>query len=91
MYYFSNKLKFIFSDCFPSTANTIHSFLFSTVENFEHVQTFQLIKIHSFLQGWTPPPFLWEPSPFLVPPLSVANLKKYPLFLRAIQIGTCKL
>ena len=45
MYYFSNKLKFIFSDCFPSTANTIHSFLFSTVENFEHVQTFQLIKI----------------------------------------------
>ena len=45
MYYFANKLKFIFSDHFPSTANTIYSFLFSTVEKFEHVQTFQLIKI----------------------------------------------
>ena len=31
------------------------------------------------------PPFLGEP------PLFEANLKSYPLFLRAIQIGTCKL
>ena len=45
MHYFANKLKFIFSDHFPSTANMIYSFLFSTVEKFEHVQTFQLIKI----------------------------------------------
>ena len=44
MHYFANKLKFIFSDHFPSTANMIYSFLFSTVEKFEHVQTFQLIK-----------------------------------------------
>ena len=29
--------------------------------------------------------------PFWVPPLSEANLKSYPLFLRAIQIGACKL
>ena len=45
MHYFANKLKFTFSDHFPSTANMIYSFLFSTVEKFEHVQTFQLIKI----------------------------------------------
>ena len=31
-------------------------------------------------------------SPFLSePPLPKANLKSYPLFLRAIQIGACKL
>ena len=31
------------------------------------------------------------PPSFLLPPLSQANLKSYPLFLRAIQIGACKL
>ena len=53
---------------------------------------------HSFLLGWsptpTPTPFLREPPfPFFfwVPPLSEANLKSSPLFLRAIQIGACKL
>ena len=35
----------------------------------------------------TPPP----PPPFWVPPLSEANFKSYPLVLRAIQIGACKL
>ena len=33
---------------------------------------------HSFLQGWNPPPFLREPHPFWVTPLSKANLKSYP-------------
>ena len=31
------------------------------------------------------------PPPSGYPPLSEANLKSYPLFLRAIQIGACKL
>ena len=33
---------------------------------------------HSFLQGWNPP-FLSEPHPFWVPPLSEVNFKKLPL------------
>ena len=45
---------------------------------------------HSFPQGWNSP-FSEGTPPFWVPPLSEANLKSYPLFLRAIQIGTCKL
>ena len=47
--------------------------------------------IHSFLQGWKLPLFSGNPPPFCVPPLFEANLKSYPLFLRAIQIGACKL
>ena len=50
----------------------------------------KVCKMDSFIQGWNPPP-----PPFSegigVPPFSEANLKKYPLFLRAIQIGACKL
>ena len=48
---------------------------------------------NSFLQVWNPPPppFLREPLLFWVPPLSEANLKSYPLFLRVIQIGAGKL
>ena len=41
--------------------------------------------IVSYRVGTLPPPFLREP------PLSEANLKNYPLFLTAIQIGACKL
>ena len=39
------------------------------------------------------PLFMREPPPppFWVHPLSKANLKNHPLFLRAIQIGACKL
>ena len=47
------------------------------------------VDIHSFLLGWKPP-FLREPPPPPLsgyPPLSEANLKSYPLFLRTIQIG----
>ena len=44
----------------------------------------------SFLQ-WVPPFSEGTSSPFWVPPLSDANLKSYPLILRAIQIGACKL
>ena len=48
---------------------------------------------HSFLQGWNPPspPFLAEPLLSGYLPFSEANLKNYPLILRAIQIGACKL
>ena len=45
----------------------------------------KIYNFFSFLQGWNPPPLFW------VPPLSEANLKNYPLFLSAIQIGACKL
>ena len=38
-----------------------------------------------------PPAFSEGTPPFWVPPLSEANLKSYPLFLRTIQIGACKL
>ena len=39
---------------------------------------------HSFLQGWNPP--------FSGYPLFLKQVKKFtPLFLRAIQIGACKL
>ena len=38
-----------------------------------------------------PPGFSEGTPPFWVPPLSEANLKSYPLFLRTIQIGACKL
>ena len=47
--------------------------------------------IHSFLQGWNPPFSEGTPPPFWAPPLFEANLKSYPLFPRAIQIGACKL
>ena len=51
---------------------------------------FVQVKSHSFLQGWNLP-FLREPPLSGYPPLSEANLKSYPIFLRAIQIGVCKL
>ena len=38
--------------------------------------------------NWTQFPPGLEPP---LPPLSEANIKSYPLFLRAIQIGACKL
>ena len=46
--------------------------------------------IHSFLQRWNPP-FSEGTPPFWPPPLSEANFKSYPLFLRAMKIGACKL
>ena len=54
------------------------------------------IYIHSFLQGWSPLfSIFWGNLPNLppphtlsrYPPLSEANFKNYPFFLRAIQIG----
>ena len=50
--------------------------------------------VPSFLQGWNPPfsEGLNCSPPFLgIPPLSEANLNSYPVFLRAIQIGACRL
>ena len=45
---------------------------------------------HSFLQGWNP--LLLRESPFLGTPLFLKQVKKVMLlFLRAIQIGACKL
>ena len=48
------------------------------------VNTEWLFWKHSFLHGWNPP--------FLGTPLFLKQIKKFtPLFLRAIQIGACKL
>ena len=44
------------------------------------------IASHQFPPGLDSPILL-----FWVPPLSEANFKNIPLFLRAIQIGACKL
>ena len=57
---------------------------------------FQLWGSHSFLQGWKLPfsEGAPTPSPHLLsvyPALSEANLKSYTFFLRAIQIGACKM
>ena len=47
---------------------------------------------HSFLQGWNPPFLKDPPCPFLGTPLFLKQIQKFtPLFLRAIQIGACKL
>ena len=43
---------------------------------------------HPFFLREPPPP---PPAPFWVPLRSEANLKDYPLFVTAIQIGACKL
>ena len=47
--------------------------------------------MHSFLEGWNPPPFSeGNPPPLLGTPLFLKQIKKVtPLFLRAIQIGQC--
>ena len=49
--------------------------------------------LHSFLQGWIPPPPSSEGThSFLGTLLFLKPVKKVtPLFLRAIQIGACKL
>ena len=63
------------------------------VEKIKQTQTVNPLSIVS--SGVEPPPFLKEPLPppfhFGYPLLSEANLKSYPLFLRAIQSGACKL
>ena len=53
-------------------------------------ESYQNLPLHSLLQGWNPS-FLKEPPLSGYPAFSEANLKNYPLFLRAIQIGACKL
>ena len=48
--------------------------------------------LHGNYAGDYPPSFFEGiPLPFWVPLLSKANIKSYLLFLRAIQIGACKL
>ena len=52
--------------------------------NFLRVIFSRSFSVHSFLQGWNPP-FLREPPSFW------SKFNKLPPFLRAIQIGACKL
>ena len=48
--------------------------------------------VHSFLQGWTPPPSFLRETPLSgYSSLSEAAFKNYPLFLRAIKIGAWEL
>ena len=91
---------FIFFPKWQSFKNWKMFFLFYLKSSFpsRDIQVFpflsSLFRVGTSRDG-TPPPsppgFSEGTPPFWVPPLSEANLKSYPLFLRTIQIGACKL